>query len=212
MKKALILEDHKLMQSVFTSILQEAFAGIEVDIANSLKGSLELACKERYDIALVDLSVPDGSGINLIRYLRTHHEECYTVVVTIFDDDEHLFEALEAGVNGYLLKDQSRERLVSIMNGITRGEPPLSPSIARKLLARFSRKFGMQQENCLSERESDVLTLVAKGLRRGEVATALNISENTVAAHLKSIYKKLNISSRAEASIEAIRLGLISSK
>lgn len=209
MKKALILEDHSLMQQVFSNILDEAFTGISVDIANTLNSSLALATNNQYDIALVDLSLPDGSGIDLILNLKLEQKNCYIVVVTIFEDETHLFHALEAGADGYLLKDQSKDILIKAMKGITAGEPPLSPTIARKLIAKFSQVASPNIDSELSERESTVLTLIAKGYRRSDTARILNITENTVAAHIKSIYKKLSISSRAEASMEAAKLGLI---
>lgn len=209
MRKALILEDHSLMQTVLSGVLSEVFTTITSELANCLNTGIALASNNNYDIALIDLSLPDGSGIDLILSLKLQQPDCYIVVVTTFDDDASLFQALESGADGYLLKDQSREKLVSAIKGIISGEPPLSPNMTRKLIERFNRIDIVKQDNCLSDRESTVLTLIAKGYRRNDAARIMNITENTVAAHIKSIYKKLNISSRAEASIEAAKLGLI---
>lgn len=209
MEKTFILEDHQLMQEVFSNLLKEAYPNTSTTIANTLALGLQHINQERVDLALVDLSLPDGSGIELIHQLKRNQPDCYIVVVTIFDDDAHLFQALEAGADGYLLKDQSQEKLIAALKGISAGEPPLSPSIAKKLISRFSKRTLVQAECNLSDRELEVLKLIAQGHKRSSVAATLSISENTVAAHIKSIYKKLNISSRAEASIEASKLGLL---
>lgn len=209
MKNALVLEDHNIMQVIFSELLEQAFPAISTNIANNVKSSLVLSKAITYDIALVDLSLPDGSGIELIKYLKQYQANCYIVVITIFDDDDHLIQALEAGSDGYLLKDQSKEKLISALVGISVGEPPLSPLIARKLITMFNTREPIPADCCLSEREQSVLTLIAKGNKRSDAAKQLNITENTVAAHIKSIYKKLNISSRAEATIEAGKLGLL---
>ena len=139
------------------------------------------------------------------------------VVVTIFDDDEHLFPALQAGAFGYLLKEQPKDLLVAQLLRITQGEPPLSPSIARRVLGYFAnaavrRASLMRQvevQVALTERETDVLQRVAKGYTLPEIASQLGISKYTVADHIKQVYRKLDVSSRAEATLEAARRGLV---
>ncbi|MBW8310992.1 MAG: response regulator transcription factor, partial [Rhizobium sp.] len=165
------------------------------------------------DLGVVDRGLPDGSGVDLIRELAQRHPACTRVVTTLFGDDAHVFPALRAGAHGYLLKDQPADRLGAALDGIRRGEPPLSPAIAQRLL----RAFGAAPEPVppsggepLTAREREVLVLVSKGCRLPELADRLQISRHTVSDHLKNIYRKLDINSRAEAALEAVRLGLVS--
>jgi DNA-binding NarL/FixJ family response regulator len=140
--------------------------------------------------------------------------DAQSVVVTIHDDDEHLFPALQAGAFGYILKEQARELITEQLQRISQGEPPLSPSIARRVMAYFSAKAKPQsQANAmpsvnLTDRESEVLLRVAKGYTLPEIGVQLGLSRHTIADYVKQIYRKLNVSSRAEAALEAQRLGL----
>jgi len=160
-------------------------------------------------LALIDISLSDGSGIDLVEDIISSEAQTYIVMVTIYDDDEHLFASLRAGARGYLLKDLSREDIEKQIQGIIKGTPPLSSSIARRLLAHFNKPV-QSHKHSLTQRENDVLILISKGCTRQEVAKKLSISANTVAEHIQNIYQKLNINSRAEAALEACRLGLIS--
>jgi len=131
-------------------------------------------------------------------------------VVTIFDDNDHVFPALQAGARGYLLKDQTREHFIMRLRNIADGEPPLSPSISRRLLEHFEQQAAPAPDTTLTNREKEVLQLISKGFTLPKVASMLDISRNTAAGYVKSIYRKLNISTRAEAAMEASRIGLIS--
>ena len=133
------------------------------------------------------------------------------VVASIHDDDEHLFQALQAGAQGYLLKDHPTAWLAQQLQGIARGQPPLSPAIARRLLRHFHAAPAAQPHAAcdLSARERDVLGLLAQGVRIADIGIALGISRHTVGDHVKNIYRKLNIGSRAEAALQARDLGLI---
>ncbi|MGH9510447.1 MAG: LuxR C-terminal-related transcriptional regulator, partial [Terriglobales bacterium] len=157
---------------------------------------------------------PDGSGVDLIRSILQVHPLCQCIVTTIYADDLHLFPALRAGAAGYLLKDQPKERVVAALRGIASGEPPLSPVIAQRLLRVFGQDqaSSSDQENPLSTRERETLVLIAKGFKLPEVAEQLGVTRNTAAGFIKSIYRKLNISSRAEATLEAARMGLVNTR
>lgn len=161
------------------------------------------------DIALIDLSLPDGSGVTVIEWFNRHSPETVCVVASIFDDDGHIFPALRAGANGYLLKDQPQDAIVQALNGILTGQPPLSPSIARKLLRHFHPANGSPTLEVLTEREKEVLSIIAKGMTMTETASILGLKRNTIAWYIKEIYRKLNVSSRAEAAISAQQMGLI---
>jgi DNA-binding NarL/FixJ family response regulator len=152
-----------------------------------------------------------------VQALRDKQPDVQSVVVTIHDDDEHLFPALQAGAFGYLLKEQSREQLAEQLHRISQGEPPLSPSIARRVIQYFTAQARMQPAQQpdtvtphvqLTERENEVLLRVAKGFTLPEIGQQLNLSRHTIADYVKQIYRKLNVSSRAEAALEAQRLGL----
>lgn len=211
MKNILILEDHPETRQWLVKMVQSVFVN-EVKEAASLAQAHQLLATNSFDLALVDLNLPDGTGTELIKVLNKTSPETYIVVATVFDDDEHLFPALEAGAQGYLLKDLSNAEFVESLKGIIKGEPPISPSIARKLIGHFNKPKTHEikkDQMKLSDRETEILRQIAGGLNRIEVATLLCISPNTVATHLKKIYNKLNISSRAEATLEALRLGLV---
>src|SRR5690606_24228873 len=163
-----------------------------------------------FALAVVDLGLPDGSGVDIVRRLAGDMPTTLCVVATIYDDDAHLFEAIAAGAQGYVLKDEDASRVVALLGRIESGEPPLSPSIARRILGHF-RGVGpvpVEDDAALSARETEVLTLIAKGLTVAETARMIGLKPQTVASYLKTIYSKLNVSSRAEATLEAVRRGL----
>lgn len=207
-QQALIVEDRPATARALERLLTDHFSGVEVQVAGSVADALERLGTWTPDLALIDLGLPDGSGVEIIDHLATSQPGCLRVVTTIFSDDVHLFPALRAGANGYLLKDQSAEQLGRSLMGILNGEPPLSPAIARRLLQVFAPE-PTQPEEALSPRERETLTLIAKGCRLHEVADQLGVTRNTAAGYLKSVYRKLKVSSRAEATLEAVRRGLV---
>lgn len=209
MQTGLILEDLSDMQRWHESVLTEVYPGIRCLKAASVAAAIELINLHGIDIALIDLGLPDGSGVSVIHHLRQKQEDALSIVVTIFDDNEHLFPALKAGAQGYLLKDQTREQFTQRLRNIAAGEPPLSPAISRKLLLHFGGLPQQATDTHLTGREQEVLLLISKGFTLPKVATMLEISRNTTAGYVKAIYRKLNISSRAEAVLEASKIGLL---
>jgi len=207
MQRALIVEDKPDMLAWLEDSAQEVFPGLACAKARNVAQALAHIEAATFDIALIDLGLPDASGLKVLEALRPL--PTLAIVVSVFDDDLHLFPALRAGAQGYLLKDMPTEQFLRHLRGIVDGEPPLSPSIARRLLAWFEPPPSTGAEYALTEREREVLTLVAKGLTLNQVADMLGISRHTTAGYVKTIYRKLNISSRAEAVAEASRLGLI---
>ncbi len=209
---ALVIEDLPEVADWLAALLRQRFPGIEVLHAPTLsEGKRLLASEHVPDLALVDLGLPDGNGTELIGLLARQHPDCTIVVTSLFGDDGHVFPALRAGAHGYLLKDQPEEKLAAALDGILRGEPPLSPAIAQRLLRVFNTPPEPLHADAeqLTGREREVLVLVSKGCRLPELAERLGISRHTVSDHLKHIYRKLNINSRAEAAMEAARLGLV---
>jgi len=208
MKQSLIIEDVPDAQLWLSDALRDAYSQIDIKTAATLNAALAIIKANKFDIALVDLNLPDGSGVDAIYQIKRTSPDTLVIVVTIYDDDEHLFPALQAGAQGYLLKEQPRKQIVQRLKGIESGEPPLSPAIARRLLRHFNHQPPAKHVH-LTNRETDVLTLIAKGIKLAEVAEMLTISRNTAAGYVKEIYRKLDVSSRAEATLEATRRGLV---
>ena len=216
MTRVLILEDFQQTREWLAELVGKAFPQCQIDEAATLRQAEKLIGEQDYYLALVDLNLPDGSGIELIKRLAESNKETFIVVATIYDDDKHVFDALKAGANGYLLKEQSAQELISKLQGITRGEPPITATVARKLLRFFQQREQAEKAPAtdaklhnLSRRELEVLQLVAKGYSRKEIAEILNITSNTTAGYIKNAYQKLNISSKTEAVMEASKLGLV---
>ncbi len=204
----LLIEDKADLQDWLCQLLGQAFSSANVISAGTLKDALSNIQDKDFDIALIDLGLPDGSGIDAIKALNSQQTKCIPVVMTIFDDSDHLFSALKAGAYGYLLKDEDDDDLLDALNGILAGKPPISPKIAQKMIEHFQDKRPSSQVQ-LTDREKEVLSLIAKGFSVKKTAELLRISRHTISDHVKQIYKKLNINSRAEATIKAIDLGLV---
>ncbi|MEW5770986.1 MAG: response regulator transcription factor [Pseudomonadota bacterium] len=209
MRKGFILEDLPESQAWLGQALRDSFPGIAVDAAYSLKEARgKLASAEMPDIALIDLGLPDGSGVELIEFIQRRSPATLCVVTSIYHDDGHIFPALRAGARGYLLKDQPVAAIVAALTGIAAGQPPLSPAIARRMLAFFQPVQHLPDPD-LTERETEVLRLIAKGMTQVETARLLGISQHTVSGYVKELYRKLNVSSRAEAALLARDMGLV---
>ncbi len=208
--KALIVEDMPESQQMLAEVAAAAFPGIAWMGVADVRSALA-CCGAGFDLALVDLSLPDGSGNEVIRRLARACPACTIVVATIFDDDEHLFPALRAGAHGYLLKDEPPELLAKQLLGIREGRPPLSPAVARRMLSHFREEEARQPDTkvALSPREREVLRQLARGISIAAIAQEMGISHHTVGDHVKNIYRKLNITSRAEAALQAKDMGLI---
>jgi DNA-binding NarL/FixJ family response regulator len=213
MNHILLLEDIPEIRAWLKALVKQIFANTQITECSRVQDALKLVSTQRFTLALLDLGLPDGSGVDVVAALREQQPEVQSVIVTIHDDDEHLFPALQAGAFGYLLKEQSRELLAEQLQRISQGEPPLSPSIARKVIAYFAAQRRPQAaallpEVSLTDRETEVLLRVAKGYTLPEIGVQLGLSRHTIADYVKQIYRKLNVSSRAEAALEAQRLGL----
>ncbi len=221
MKQILLLEDLPEIRAWLRTLVLQVFPGSTVTEAARVHDALQQVGAQRFDLAMIDLGLPDGSGVKVVQALRDSQPDAQSVVVTIHDDDDHLFPALQAGAYGYLLKEQPREQLMEHLQRISQGEPPLSPSIARRMISYFSAQAnrpGAQQavstqDNLmpnvqLTEREREVLLRVAKGFTLPEIGVQLGLSRHTIADYVKQIYRKLTVSSRAEAALAAQRLGL----
>lgn len=165
-------------------------------------------------VLLTDLGLPDGDGIDLIRTVQSASTPVDCMVITVFGDEKHVIGAIEAGASGYLLKDGSADYIGQSVMQMLNGGSPISASIARYLLKRFQALPPPVADPVtpipkLTEREQEVLKLIAKGFAYSEIADILHLSVHTVTSHIKQIYRKLAVRSRGEAVYEAMQLGLL---
>jgi DNA-binding NarL/FixJ family response regulator len=171
------------------------------------------------DLLAVDLGLPDGHGSELIRFARREHPKTEVMVITVFGDERSVISAIEAGAGGYLLKDGTPEEIAQALVQLAEGGSPISPAIARHLLRRFQSEpaatgttaIAGDRAPSLTQREIEVLRLISKGFRFGEIAELLGISTHTVTTHVRHLYAKLEVSSRSAAVWEARHLGLLRS-
>ena len=209
---ALVLDDHAGARHWLVAAVREAFPAIACQAAASLADARRQLLSTRFDLALIDLQLPDGKGLSLLPTLLAPPQPALCVIATIYDDDDHLFAALKAGAQGYVLKEQSRDQLAGLLQAAVKGQPPLSPGIARRLLAYFSGGLRAPvtppASHPLTPRECEVLGLIGKGYSVADAAQALTLSRHTAHDHVRAIYRKLAISSRAEAALAARELGL----
>ena len=188
-----------------------AFPAARIDSATTAAEARQRFA-EPLDLVLLDLGLPDAPGLSVLEALRQRQPQAACVITTIFDDDEHLFTALKLGARGYVIKDQSRDQLGEMLLAMQAGQPPLSPGVARRLLSHFSlpvAQVAPAANDTLTEREREVLQLVSKGYSVPQAAKALEISPHTAHTHIKGVYRKLSVASRAEAVLAANRMGLV---
>lgn len=213
MIQAMIVEDDPAFLNKFCRVVTsdpefELFAAVRDGAA-----ARDSLARGAPDVLLVDLGLPDMSGIEIIREAARRYPHTDTMVVTVFGDEEHVLASIEAGATGYLLKDSLPEELIESIRQLRAGGSPISPAIARQLLNRL-RPAGavappLPDHRELSARESEILSFIAKGFSFAEIAKLLEISPHTVTTYVKKIYQKLAVHSRGEAVYEAGRMGLI---
>lgn len=207
MKSILIVEDLPDVARWLIDIVEHSLAPEEIHCADNLETAKSLILAHDFSLALIDIGLPDGSGIDALKLINRKSGHCYKVITTIFDDTENLFTALKQGADGYILKSEEREDIVKHLQGILAGKPPLSPTIAKKILTAFRPEKSITVK--LSPREEQVLTFIAKGYSIPSTAKLLNISQYTAADYLKQVYKKLHVNNRADATLKAYELGFV---
>lgn len=213
--RCLLLEDQRNTREWLSQVVLSAFPGIEIVVAGTVReahAQLDLMAGQPgtpLTLGILDIGLPDGSGVEIIRRITLEWPQALAVVATIYSDDAHVFDAISAGARGYILKDEDEVSLVQYLKRIERGEPPLAPSIAHRILAHFRGAAPTRPDEArLTGREIETLSLIARGLTVSEAATRLGLTPQTVASYVKVIYQKLNVTSRAQATREAIRRGL----
>ncbi len=191
-----IVEDINEIREGLRFIITQT-AGFEfVSSYNNAEDAVDGLSEDVPDIVIMDIGLPQGTGIDCIRRLKEKGSSLQFVIFTVYEDSDQVFEALTAGASGYLLKNSSPDKIISALREIHQGGSPMSLSIARKVVSSFQRPVAHNQ---LSEREMEVLTLLAKGLLYKEIAEKLTISKGTVSQHVHNIYEKLHVQNRTEA-------------
>lgn len=207
-----IVEDDAILREELARVVTQN-AGLDVcGLADTLAAGRALL-SDNPDVLLIDLALPDGSGVQLIREARACAPQIKIIVVSIFGDARSVVGAIEAGADGYLLKGADEKDAEAAIRSVLGGGAPISPAVASHILVRMRERAAQMQDAApatqLTEKEVAVLTDLAKGFRYKEVARLHGISPHTVADHVKSIYRKLAVNSRSEAVFEAVQAGLI---
>lgn len=214
--RVLLVDDQALFREGLETLLS-VHRDIQVvgQASNGLEAR-EVAAKVVPDVVLMDVRMPGLDGVRATHLLKQTLPQCRVIVLTTFDDDEYVFDALRAGAVGYLLKDVASARLVEAIRAAARDESILEPSVAAKVIAEFTRVSSMvpaahmeQLVEALSERELEILSWIAKGASNKEIASQLFIAEGTVKNHVTHILGKLGVRDRTQAALRARDLGLL---
>jgi len=220
---ALVEDDVHFQNAIVTAIAASPDIRL-MSLASTRAQGLQSLQSAPADVLLVDLGLPDGSGIDVIRAAHAQWPTCAVMVCTAFGDEAHVLQSIEAGASGYLLKDSEPENMLHEIRSLHSGGSPISPLIARQILMRFraapsaaapaappsvSPPHSAGEQAALSSREKEVLELITKGFTADEIARLMQVSQHTVQTYVRRIYSKLNVNSRAEAIYEARHQGIL---
>jgi DNA-binding NarL/FixJ family response regulator len=216
----IIVEDEPEFRRRFAQIIENEPSMRLAGVAANRREAQVIIDKEDFDVLLIDLGLPDGNGIELIKQVSQKKPEADIMVVTVFGDEQHVVSSIEAGATGYILKDSTPADVISCIRLLRAGGSPVSPVVARSVLRAIRNRMGSTaaspaartstpENNPLSARETEILQLLAKGMSFNEIGEILGISPHTVTAHIKKIYRKLAVHSRGEAVYEATQMGLL---
>jgi len=213
--RILIADDHALFRDSLRSLLESQDIEVVGEAKNGQE-AIDLSWESKPDVVLMDLTMPEMDGLEATKRIATELPDVKVVVLTASDEDNNLFEAIKSGAKGYLMKDLKSEQFFKLLEGIERGEPALTPAVARKLLDEFARPKKPTKEeydpDALTDREREVLELMVQGTTSNRrLAKHLGVSENTVKFHVRNILDKLHLHNRAQVVAYALRTRLVDS-
>ena len=208
--RVLIADDHPIVrQGIVTVVSRERDIEVVGEASNG-REAVEMTASLQPDIVLMDLEMPEMKGHEAIARIGVNTPNCSVIILTTFDTDQHIFEGLEAGARGYLLKDSPPAEVISAIRTVYRGESMIEPRVAGRLLDQFSRTRGEEKvPDTLSTRETQVVRLMASGATNKEIAAQLNIGESTVKTHVIHLFNKLGVKDRTGAVMAAARRGIV---
>lgn len=198
----MLVDDHPAFRKGIAALIESEPDMAVIAQTGDGADSVELYSRTRPDVVLMDLRLPGMGGVEAIMAIRLKHPDARIIVLTTFDADEDIYRAIQSGAKSYLLKDTPEDELASMIRAVYAGEGTLPSRVAERLAERNQRAD-------LSRREMDVLQLLIKGRSNKEISSRLFVSEDTVKAHLKTLFSKLNVRDRTEAAITAIRHGIV---
>ncbi len=213
--KLIIVDDHAIFREGLRALLDMEEDFQVIGEASHGAEAVTMVAEEPPDVILLDLHLPDGLGSDFCRELLGVSPQSRVLILSAYDDDQEISAALIAGASGYVLKTVGGERLADNIRSVSRGEVLLAPTVAAKVVRQLSRlrEEATKQEEALeglTPREREVFYLASRGLRNSEIAEELYLSEKTIKTHLRNIYNKLNLTSKAELRLFAVRMGLVS--
>jgi DNA-binding NarL/FixJ family response regulator len=207
----LLADDHNVLRQGIAQMLDAQPDMKVVAQAGNGTDAVDLACTNQPDIALLDIKMPKMDGVEAARRITAELPQTNVIILTMYRHDEYVFEAIKAGASGYLLKEVELDELLAAIRAVARGEAVIDPAIAKRVLAEFRQpeKIKKPLESTLSERDEDILRLVAQGLSNQEISERLFISEKTVRNRLSLVFHQLHLKNRTEAALYAMREGLV---
>ena len=211
--KILIVDDHTVVRDGLVAMMGRVRDFTVVGEASNGVEAVDKTHQLQPDVVLMDLRMPEMSGVDAMRQIGDKDPDVKFIVLTTYDTDEYIFDAIDAGAKGYLLKDASRDELFNAIRAVHRGESQIEPGIGAKVLDRLVQLSRHRSEpgpaDVPSQREVEVLQLIAKGSANKEIAGSLSISESTVKTHVANIFQKLEVNHRTEAVTQALQKGII---
>jgi DNA-binding NarL/FixJ family response regulator len=205
--RVLLADDHAVVRAGIRQFLEQAEDIDVIAEADDGETAKHLIEQHQPDVAVLDIQMPEASGIDVTRWVRAHHSEIGVLVLTAYDDDPYVMAVLQAGANGYVLKTASPREIIRAVRDVNAGNSALDASIVQKMMAQVSTEKQSFPVEKLTNREMEVLALVAKGYTNKAIGVQLSISDRTVQGHLAHIFNKLQAGSRTEAVMRAVSLG-----
>jgi len=212
--KVMLVDDHEVVLEGLIRILEKQ-GGIQiVSVAGSAEEALERLERFPPEVVVVDIQLPGMNGIELIRRIKKSHPEIEAITLTVFDDEQFARQAIKAGAIGYVIKDAAKDELVKAVRSAAKGESLISTSVARKLIDEITEPSARKKKKAegfdgLSQREVEVIKLMAKGYNNRQISDLLYISEHTVKVHIRNIFRKIGVTDRTNAVLWAIEKGLV---